>query len=69
MIDVKELEIAIKNSGKTYTYLAKKLGLSLQNFRLKCKGLSDFRLSEVKVLCSELNITDTNTIRKIFDFM
>ena len=69
MIDVRELEIAIKNSGKTYTYLAKKLGISLQNFRLKCKGLSDFRLSEVKILCTELNITEPEKIRKIFDFM
>ena len=69
MINVEELEKAIKESGKTYTYLAEKLGISLQNFRLKCKGLLDFRLSEVKRLCVELNITDTKRMKKIFGFM
>lgn len=69
MINIEALEDAIKRSGKTYTYLAEKLGLSLQNFRLKCKGLSDFRLSEVKRLCEELSITSTAEMKKIFGFM
>lgn len=69
MINIEALEDAIKKSGKSYTYLAEKLGLSLQNFRLKCKGLSDFRLSEVKRLCTELNITSTEQMKKIFGFV
>lgn len=69
MINVEELEKAIKESGKTRTHLASKLGLSPQNFRLKCKGKLDFRLSEVVKLCKELGISEPDEMKKIFGLM
>lgn len=69
MINTELLEEEIKKSGKTYTHLAEKLGISLQNFRLKCKGTYEFRTSEVRVLCAELSITDVFLMKKIFNLM
>ena len=66
MVDIKLLEEAIVNSGKKKSYLAEKLGITVQNFRLKCTNISDFRIKEVNILCSELGITDLEIKEKIF---
>lgn len=69
MINVELLEEAITRSGKSYNYLASKLGITPQNFRLKRKGELEFKLSEVKILCAELSITSMTEMRKIFNLV
>lgn len=66
MVDTQYLEKVIAESGKKKTYLAEKIGCSIQSFRLKSKNKYDFKLSEVEVLCSELNITKLSEKEKIF---
>ena len=57
MVDTPLLEQRIKDSGKKYGYLAEKLGISRQYFRMKCKNKADFTNRETDILCSELGIT------------
>jgi DNA-binding Xre family transcriptional regulator len=66
MVDTQLLEETIKESGKKKTYLADKLGMSIQNLRLKINGDSDFRTNEVSILCQELGITRLTDKEKIF---
>lgn len=66
MVNTQMLEDAIKESGKKKSYLADKLGITIQNFRLKCDNKSDFRTGEVAILCSELGITRLTDKEKIF---
>ena len=42
MVDTQLLEEKIKESGKKYGYLAEKLGISRQYFRMKSKNKADF---------------------------
>lgn len=66
MVDTQSLELIIANSGKTKTYLARKIGRSIQNLNLKIKNESIFRSDEVEILCSELGITRLSDKEKIF---
>lgn len=66
MVDTQRLEEAISLSGKTKTYLARKIGRSIQNLNLKINNKSVFRSDEVDVLCSELSITKLSDKEKIF---
>ena len=66
MVDTQNLESIIANSGKTKTYLARKLGRSIQNLNLKIKNESIFRSDEVEILCSELGITRLSDKENIF---
>ena len=66
MVNTQMLEDLIKESGKKKSYLADKLGLSIQSFRLKCSNKSVFNTNEVAVLCSELGITRLTDKEKIF---
>ena len=49
-----------------YGYLAEKLGISRQYFRMKCKNKADFTNRETDILCSELGITSLTEKEKIF---
>ena len=66
MVDTLLLEQRIKDSGKKYGYLAEKLGISRQYFRMKCKNKADFTNRETDILCSELGITSLTEKEKIF---
>lgn len=66
MVDTQYLDNLITDSGKSKTFLARKMGISPQNFRLKRKNKLDFRLSEVDILCTELGITRLSDKEKIF---
>lgn len=66
MVNTQMLEDIIKASGIKKGYLADKLGISVQNFKLKCDNKSDFRTNEVAILCSELGITKLTDKEKIF---
>lgn len=66
MVDTELLEKRIVESGKKIGYLAKKLGVSRQYFRMKRNNKADFTNRETNILCEELNITDLTEKEKIF---
>lgn len=66
MVDTPYLESIISNSGKKKTYLSDKIGCSVQAFRLKCTNQTEFKISEVDILCTELGITKLTEKEKIF---
>lgn len=66
MTNLKLLEDKITLSGKKKTYLAKKVGLSYSGFRNCCLNKSEFRTSQVQILCDELNIVDLEERLAIF---
>lgn len=66
MVDTELLEKKIIESGKKIGYLAKKLGISRQYFRMKCKNKADFTNRETDALCAELNISSLTEKEKIF---
>ena len=65
MVNTELLEQKIKESGKKKKYLAEKCGLSCAGFRNcvinkanpKTGARSEFKSSQIIVLCDELNIT------------
>lgn len=66
MVDTELLEQKIIESGKKIRYLAEKLGISRQYFRMKCKNKADFTNRETDILCDELSITTLTEKEKIF---
>ena len=66
MVDTELLERKIVESGKKIGYLADKLGISRQYFRMKCKNKADFTNRETDILCDELSITTLAEKEKIF---
>lgn len=66
MVDTELLEQKIIESGKKIGYLAEKLGISRQYFRMKCKNKADFTNRETYILCDELSITTLTEKEKIF---
>lgn len=66
MVDTGLLEQKIIESGKKIGYLAEKLGISRQYFRMKCKNKADFTNRETDILCDELSITTLTEKEKIF---
>lgn len=66
MVDTLQLEARIKDSGKTKTYLASKLGITIQSLRLKSMNRSEFNSTEITILCDELGITRLTDKEKIF---
>ena len=66
MVDTQLLEKLITDSGLKKSYLADKLGISIQSLRLRIQNKYDFRSNEVTTLCQELNITKLTDKEKIF---
>ena len=66
MVDTELLEQKIIESCKKIGYLAEKLGISRQYFRMKCKNKADFTNRETDILCDELSITTLTEKEKIF---
>jgi len=67
MLDTQYLEKVIADSGIKKSFLAKKLGMSVQTLRLKIIGRSDFTIVEVNRLCEALGIRDLAEKEKIFN--
>lgn len=59
------LKQAIKASGYRMDFIAKTLGLSYQGFYNKVNSETEFRISEIKALCSLLKL-DTEKMYSIF---
>lgn len=66
MVDTQMLESIINDSGKKRTYLADKIGITVQSLKLKIDNKSDFKSSEVTSLCQELGITKLTDKERIF---
>lgn len=66
VVNTQLLEECIYASGKTKTYLANKMGITLQTLRNKCTNKSDFKLSEVDILCNEIGVKNAKDKNNIF---
>ena len=66
MVDTKSLEDLIIASGKKKAYLAEKLGISRQYFRMKCNNNAEFTNRETDILCKELGIINISDKERIF---
>ena len=66
MVDTQVLEEIIEKSGKKKSYLADKLGITVQSLRLKITNQTDFKTGEASILCQELGITRLTEKEKIF---
>jgi hypothetical protein len=66
LVNTELLNEKIEKSGLRIGFIVENLGISRQGFDLKRNGKNAFRLSEVYVLCSLLNITDDEEKSKIF---
>lgn len=66
MVNTQLLEDKIKESGKTKTFLACKMGKTIQSLNTKIKNKYDFTSSEVDILCTELGVTKLSEKDAIF---
>lgn len=66
MVNTQLLEDKIKEAGKTKTYLANRIGKTIQALRLKMDNKYDFTSTEVDILCAELGITKLSEKDRIF---
>lgn len=66
MTNTKLLEKKISESGKKKFFLAKKIGLSYTGFRNCMLNKSEFRASQIDILCSELGIFSLEEKEEIF---
>ena len=58
MIDAERLEKIIAESGYKKSHIAKTLGVRSETLSRKLKNSSDFKVNEIKSLCSLLDISD-----------
>jgi hypothetical protein len=56
------LDDYIAKSGLKISFIAQKLGISVQSFGQKRNNLSSFKAAEIYVLCDLLNITDDKDV-------
>lgn len=56
MTNTSLLEEYIKKSGYKKSFLAEQLGISSYGFSLKCNGKTEFKASEIDMLCKLLKI-------------
>lgn len=66
MVNTQLLDEAIRQSGKRKSFLADRLNMSVQTFRLKRLNISAFNTDDVDTLCRELNIKTLTEKDKIF---
>ncbi len=66
MVDTQLVDERISASGKKKSYLADRLGITVQTLRRKLKNEFPFTTDEVSDLCDELNITDMSDMQQLF---
>lgn len=66
MVNTAALEQIIEDSGIRKNFIAEKLGLSPQGFRLKETGKQEFKISEVRILKEVLHLTEEDVNRIFF---
>lgn len=66
LINAFMFEQAIKSAGLKKAFLAEQLGVTIQAFRLKVRGKSDFKCSELQKIKVILNLSDEEFMRIFF---
>ena len=66
MVNTERLRKIIKESGLKYQWLAKSMGLSRYGLSMKIDNKSDFKSSEIVMLCKLLKITSIEERDEIF---
>lgn len=66
MTDTNKLKDIIDKSGLKLDYLAGKLGISRQSFWMKINNVTEFKASEIQMLCLLLSINDPKIKEDIF---
>ena len=66
MVNTALLEDAIRASGKRKSYLAEKIGCTVQSFRMRATNRYDFKSTDIDILCQELGITRLTDKERIF---
>lgn len=66
MVNLKELQDQIKQSGLKKSYIADQLSLSGYGLQKKLQGENEFKVSEVSKLCEILKLNRTKRDRIFF---
>lgn len=66
MTNTKLLEKVIRESGVKKGYLADKIGVSRATFTALLRGESEFKASQIRVICDTLGIQDPAKMEAIF---
>lgn len=66
MTNTEALKQKIKDQGLKQGYIADKLGLSAYGFANKVNNVSEFKATEISLLCDILNITSLKEKESIF---
>lgn len=66
MVNTQLLDDRISASGKKKSYLAERIGITVQTLRRKSKNEFPFTTDEVAGLCDELNISSMSEMQRIF---
>lgn len=66
MTNTEALKQKIKDQGLKQGYIADKLGLSAYGFANKVNNASEFKATEISLLCDILNITSLKEKESIF---
>lgn len=66
MLDRELLEEKIRQKGVKKGYLAERIGVSRTTFCAMLRNETEFKVSQIKVLCEILDIQDDETLKAIF---
>ncbi len=56
----------ISSLGLKYNFIAEQVGLTVQSLQRKIENLSEFKASEIQIMCRILRIDDSNEKEDIF---
>jgi len=62
----KKLLENINSSGLKYRFIAEQMGISYYTLNKKIRSMTEFKASEISILCKLLNISDPEEIKTIF---
>lgn len=66
MTDTKRLKELINSKGLKLKYIADRLGISSYSLQKKINNITEFKTTEVMLLCEILNISDLREKEAIF---
>ena len=66
MTDTTKLRMLIEESGLKYKYIAERLGITTYGLQKKIENKTQFKATEMKILCEILNINSLKKKEDIF---
>ncbi len=66
MTNTDKLNDLIRQKGIKKGYLAQKIGVSNTTFYALLRNKTEFKASQIRILCEELGIEDNETMKAIF---